>query len=421
MVALLFFLCLPLCGEAEILESTNIFIQLESLYLGPNKLYVGQEFEVGYRFTFYDHLDLSKEYLPLLSGEGFRKIGGKLSDERTQGQMTTVQITQRMQAIKVGRYPFEGGVIEGRLYRMDPYGRKQFSKKSYRTESAPLEIQVLSFPEEGRPEFFDGAVGDFKITSLLLSPSTLNVREQLILEVKVLGQGDLSSISAPELCCIPDFSGFFKLSDLPPMIHIEGNAKIFTFRLRPLSDRIQEIPPIPFAFFDPTQQKYVERSSAPIPITVMQTNGALNEGGEEFAIEQNIPGLIEIESLIPLSFGDLKNRFFGTFWTLFILPIALFLFFLQWNLKKGYKVALKQQKKLSPKAFLEKVFLLETTPLFFQGIEEALKMQLEEKGGDGKKIAAYFQGIERERFGKEPLRDRQQIEREVRALFEEME
>ncbi|MFQ5728974.1 MAG: hypothetical protein ACE5GN_01265, partial [Waddliaceae bacterium] len=106
----------------------TVILRFETIIDGDTTLYPGQRLTVGYRFIFNYSLDLTKEEIPLLEGRGFRKIGGKEAKDYTQDSLNYLEATQVLEAIEPGEYTFKPGVIQGRAYRMNNLGQKEYAR-----------------------------------------------------------------------------------------------------------------------------------------------------------------------------------------------------------------------------------------------------------------------------------------------------
>jgi len=154
----------------------------------------------------------------------------------------------------------------------DPFS--SFFSNSYTTvERASPTINILSKAlPSGAPDGFTGAVGQFTITSEL-NQTELEVGEALQLSVTVEGSGNIALVEAPQ----PDFPGIFEIYDPEVQVskttmgNVIGGRKTFTWLLIPRTNGRFDMPPIEFAFFDPSITEYVVRSSNLDPIIVTGT------------------------------------------------------------------------------------------------------------------------------------------------------
>ncbi len=240
---------------------------LRSAVKGTLPLYPGQRTELVYEILFKGTIDLSREILPLIDAKGMKKIGSVHVDESTSGEYDVQVITQKVQAEQPGSYTYGPSMIEGTLYQYIP-GQGNLSATRVSARAPSIVVDVKPFPEKNQPPSFNGAVGSFSYNLELLSPSVLNVGDVIKLRLKVSGEGELDTVSLPNLYCQPGFSGFFSHGELPPGEKNEKGGKTFLIELRPLSSMVQSIPSIEFSFFDPNIQDYQVTHSQSIPLTV---------------------------------------------------------------------------------------------------------------------------------------------------------
>ena len=129
-------------------------------------------------------------------------------------------------------------------------------------KSDPLSLKILPFPEDGKPEGFSGAVGDFKLSSVEVSPAYVKQGDPVTVRMVISGSGNFNTVTSPKLKNPEGFKVY------EPQITQQGNKKVFEQILIPLSDSITEIPDVVFSFFDPGKEKYQTLSKSHIPIIV---------------------------------------------------------------------------------------------------------------------------------------------------------
>ncbi|HSW46666.1 MAG TPA: BatD family protein, partial [Phycisphaerae bacterium] len=129
------------------------------------------------------------------------------------------------------------------------------------------DIQVKPVPTEGRPAYFRGAVGNYEVIASA-KPTEVSVGDPITLLLTITGSGRLEQLQPPPLPDLPELTCGFKVPPDPLAGEVQGNAKHFSQSIRAVSDDIREIPPIPFAYFDPQAGKFVTVRTAPIPIRV---------------------------------------------------------------------------------------------------------------------------------------------------------
>ncbi|MFN3189284.1 MAG: hypothetical protein ACE361_02085 [Aureliella sp.] len=137
--------------------------------------------------------------------------------------------------------------------------------------SEPFELRVLPLPTEGRPEGFSGAVGNGFSISTSANRSVVRVGDPISLNVTIQGDGNLESLRAPLLAGAGALDeDLFELPSEPPSGSYTGDAKQFKIPIRVKSESVNQLPAIPFSWFNPTTEKYEVAFSKPIALQVMK-------------------------------------------------------------------------------------------------------------------------------------------------------
>lgn len=139
--------------------------------------------------------------------------------------------------------------------------------------SRAAEVVVKDLPQEGRPESFTGAIGNFHVDATL-TPTKSRVGDPLTLVLTVEGKGLLSSMSPPELENVNAIRERFRVYEATSASGADQRS--FTYSLRPNQAGNEPFPPIPVSFFDVNQEQYVTLRTDPIPLEV-QPADALSE------------------------------------------------------------------------------------------------------------------------------------------------
>lgn len=215
-------------------------LRLETVIEPPGPYYPGQRARFGYRIFFDQPTELTSETLPLLSPEGFEKIGQEEIHETPSSLYTIQEIIQEVRARDPALYSLPASTIEGRNFREGTAGQRLPVGPVLRAETPPIEIEIRSFPKEGQPASFTGIIGPVALEVHLLSASTVLVGDELRLSVLLTHTGDLDQVLLPDLTCQPGFSGFFRFDDFPPEEQTNTLSKEFILTLRPLSTLITD-------------------------------------------------------------------------------------------------------------------------------------------------------------------------------------
>lgn len=425
-------------------ENTNVsgkILKLDAIIQRPAQLYPGQRITVMYRYTFNDNIELTKEVLPLLQGDGFLMIGAPEVKNENQGSVSISEVSQVLEAIKPGVYKFDASHVEGYVYRTETFGSGRIYLKPMLEADAPSQtITVDPFPEKGKPASFNGAIGPFThFATYLKSPDHMNVGDKIVLELDLTGIGQIEHAPLPALCCLPGFSGVFSQSDIPPKEEIKGTVKSFVVEMRPLTANVKAIPSIEYAYFDPKTKSYGTLTSQPIPITVtaLPVQPVQPQKKEEAAPPtgqfSKTPQPIEIYGNKKLKPSDVANYRFGSWWVLMGVPLALAALLLQLYLRKYLREHKPVVKVKTSNLYLTEALKTEpSSNVFYQLLSKALIMRLVEKGklkdakttpeqlpdeGVAGEVKNLLTRIEEKRFtGQEPVVDAAMIE-EAKALY----
>ena len=136
--------------------------------------------------------------------------------------------------------------------------------------SKPLKIIVKELPQNEKPPFFTGAIGEFEV-SLTSNANRVKVGDPIEIQIKVTGKGKLDMIEAPLLTEMEDYRKDFVIVDNLQPGDISENAILFKQIIRPKHDRIRFIPPVHFSYFNTEQELYKSIESNSVPLNVLST------------------------------------------------------------------------------------------------------------------------------------------------------
>lgn len=417
-------------------------LKLEASASGQSPYFPGQRLRFTYRYIYSGNVELASEVLPLLTTQDFVKVSDRDVRDYAEKGMSIREISQEMEAQKPGDFNLGPSIIEGYAYTLDALGRKVYVRTKLHAEAPAIHLVVKDFPEEGKPISFNGAIGqDMAFQALLLSKPKVSVGDPLSLSVDMQSKSDLKNVPLPELCCQPGFPGVLRLSDLPPVGKINGNVKSFLVELRPLTDRVKEIPSIEFSYFNPTTQKYTTLRSKPIPIQVEPLpSPPPDESKKAPETTQESPPTneataIEIEGNYDLEERDVRDLFLGTWWATLLLPIGAGFLILQLVIRSDIQrrrglIKVKTSEEIFAEALAQK-----QPSAFLNRLTEALLMQLKAQGlatvdaktvhdlsdeGLAGKTKRFLKEIERHRFTGKEVRVDEALVQKSKELFVEL-
>ena len=142
--------------------------------------------------------------------------------------------------------------------------------------SNEAKIKVRPLPEEGRPDGFAGAVGEFKL-QVTLSREKARVGDPITLITIIEGKGYGGSITAPVLKDtdgLKIYEGDTETKETRTSNNVRV-VKMFQTICEPQRADIKAIPEVVFHYFDPKKGKYVTLTQGPLPIKVLPNDRQL--------------------------------------------------------------------------------------------------------------------------------------------------
>jgi hypothetical protein len=142
-----------------------------------------------------------------------------------------------------------------------------FGGASYEDVPVPIKsraqvIEVMDLPEDGRPESFNGAVGNFLMRTEV-SRTTLKANEAFNLKLIISGKGNLKLINPPKLRLPESFESY------DPRVSDNLNSKTFDYLIIPRQEGSYKLDDLEFSYFNLDTKKYVVNPSPQIDITVL--------------------------------------------------------------------------------------------------------------------------------------------------------
>jgi tetratricopeptide (TPR) repeat protein len=227
----------------------------------PDTVYVGQQatLEAEARFSgdVRMRLEWAPQYVPP-NPPGFwiqDLADGTFVRTRVDANRGVSELHQYQRAyfpLAPGRYHLPPALLDYNL-RSGLFG--QSVPQELATDSIALIVRPL--PQRGRPPFFDGSVGQYKVAASL-QPDHLPTGETAVLRVTVSGTGNIKALGAPRL---PDIAG---VQIFPPTEDAEvtdtagmvAGHKTFTWPIVPDKPGAVAVGPVQFAYFDPDTRRY---------------------------------------------------------------------------------------------------------------------------------------------------------------------
>lgn len=275
-------------SEENIIDSLDIKDRLFlTLKLDKTNAYVNEVVPVTIK-VYVNRMNVSDIQLPTFNQEGFSKAqfeDPKQYRERMGGLLYDVlEFRTTIFGTRAGDYKLGPAMlkcnlaVKKRVRNMsalnddflnenpmrDPYFEDFFTRyERYPVElkSDEVNLTLLPLPQEGRPEDFSGAVGDYQFI-YSAGPKKVKVGDPVTLKMEINGTGNFNSVIIPKLENTEGFRVY------EPQIKTEPGKKTFKQVLIPESDKVYQTPKAIFTYFDPEKKIYKTISQEPAPLQV---------------------------------------------------------------------------------------------------------------------------------------------------------
>ncbi|MEN8768973.1 MAG: BatD family protein [Candidatus Arcticimaribacter sp.] len=214
--------------------------------------------------------------------------------------------------------------------RRDFFGNRVYQKTPKMITAGKRTIDVRPLPLAGRPDDFDGAVGDFDL-NVKFNKTALKSSESFQATIKVAGRGNLKLFSLPKLSAPSSLEVYepeHKENVKTNLLGMQGSIEdIYT--VVPQYQGNYPIPSVSFSYFDPVKELYVSLRSEEQLIDVFEgPTASSNPATPNIPQKNNINAapyfdFIKLETvLLPMD----QTNFYGStnFWLLLLLPFILY-------------------------------------------------------------------------------------------------
>jgi len=199
------------------------------------------------------------------------------------------------------------------------FGAPAYEDIPIEIKSKLVTVEVSDLPESGKPEDFNGAVGDYAY-KVAISRSEVKAHDAFNLKLTVTGTGNLKLLLPPKFKLPDDFEMY------DPKVSESENSKTFDYLVIPRIEGTYNLGPINFSYFSSTTKKYVTLSSSEMPLKVLPGDpGAAKVYQPRNDIKQSENDIRYIKKDVSV-FKKENNEFFnsGLHISLLILPLVLF-------------------------------------------------------------------------------------------------
>lgn len=383
-------------NNAEYVASENVHLVAEVSNANPYlneaitvtyKLYVSHDVSITSQWREID----TPKYADFWSQNIDNQSNFKVSEGKYNGQdyrfvilRTTVLYPQKTGELDIEPLTLDIPVdVQGS--RRDIFGRRLMERVNRTISAGKRTINVKPLPLEGKPDGFNGAVGDFTF-DMKTDKSKLNADESLTLDLKVSGKGNLKLFTIPSV----------KLPNTLEVYEPERNESVKTtiggmqgfisnsYTIVPQFKGTYPINPITFSYFDPKSEKYktitskeftIEVENGPVSTPIASTVG--NDGNKQVVLSKDNFKYLKLDAnLKPTT----QQPFFQSalFWSLLGGPFLLIPLFILAGKKRKARLndvegnKLRRVNKLAKKYLSEAKRNVSNPIVFYESLERAL-------------------------------------------------
>ena len=271
----------------------------------------------------------------------------------------------------------------------DPFGDMfgtSYKDVPVKMKSTPIKITVLPLPEEGKPENFGNAVGNFTIDGRA-DKTSLTTDDVITYTLKINGSGNLKLIQAPILNLPNGLSTYDPniLDTITSRTTTISGSKIITYAISANVPGDYELPPIPFSYYNPQTGTYSTLHTKPIKIQV--------EKGKNY--NPTLAQKNHLSDIHPIVSSPLKKLvanskpilFTKGYWSMYALPMLAFVGLLVWRKREEEfsKDTIKLRNRRANKVALRRLstankFLQKNEKTaFYEEISKAVWLYLSDK------------------------------------------
>ena len=443
-------------NDPNYIASENLHLVAE---LSKNNVYINEPITVVYKLYFGGKVrpsDVSPIDMPEYKDFWSQDIPSRRTIDREMYKGKLYNFVAWQQTVlypqRAGKLPIAPLTLDVQLdvptNRRDFFGNEIYTQVARTITAGKRTLTVLPFPEEGKPNNFNGAVGTFDL-EVKTSKNVLNASESLQATVQVKGKGNLKLFSLPELVtpsALERYDPEYKEQVNTTLGGMRGNIQD-TYTLVPQFQGKYPIPPVRFSYFDPSAKSYKTLTSKEVVIDVIEgpksigttaSNATTISAVEVPAISNAFQFIAQRANFKPIT----AQPFIGSllFYALLLIPILLLSIYLLLR-KRTPDAALMAQRH---KAKLAKKYLgkakrnMSDATDFYVALEGALhnyvkarlhiqtadfskeKMEalLTEKGVDKQTVALFIQVLTNCEFARYTPSSRSSMEQDYATAVE---
>lgn len=390
-------------NNADYVASENVHLVAEVSNANPYlnealtvtyKLYVSHDVSITSQWREID----TPKYADFWSQNIDNQNNFKVSEGKYNGQdyrfvilRTTVLYPQKTGELEIEPLTLDIPIdVQGN--RRDIFGRRVMERVNKTISAGKRTINVKPLPLEGKPDGFNGAVGDFTF-DVNTNKTSLNANESLQLDVKVSGKGNLKLFTLPSVK-LPNTLEVYEPEHTESVNTTIGGMQgsiTDSYTIVPQFKGTYPVNPITFSFFDPKTEKYrtitskeftIEVENGPISSATASVNS--NDAKKQVVLSKDNFKYIKLDAnLQPIA----QEEFFKSplFWSLLGGPLLLIPLFILAGKKRRTRLndvegnKLRRANKLAKKYLSEAKQNIQNPVAFYEALERALHNYLKAK------------------------------------------
>lgn len=390
-------------NNADYVASENVHLVAEVSNANPYlnealtvtyKLYVSHDVSITSQWREID----TPKYADFWSQNIDNQNNFKVSEGKYNGQdyrfvilRTTVLYPQKTGELEIEPLTLDIPIdVQGN--RRDIFGRRVMERVNKTISAGKRTINVKPLPLEGKPDGFNGAVGDFTF-DVNTNKTSLNANESLQLDVKVSGKGNLKLFTLPSVK-LPNTLEVYEPEHAESVNTTIGGMQgsiTDSYTIVPQFKGTYPVNPITFSFFDPKTEKYrtitskeftIEVENGPISSANASVNS--NDAKKQVVLSKDNFKYIKLDAnLQPIA----QEEFFKSplFWSLLGGPFLLIPLFILAGKKRRTRLndvegnKLRRANKLAKKYLSEAKRNIQNPAAFYEALERALHNYLKAK------------------------------------------
>ncbi|HUT86366.1 MAG TPA: BatD family protein [Elusimicrobiales bacterium] len=224
-----------------------------------------------------------------------------------------------------------------------------------KSKTKPITVTIEPFPVKNKPQNFKGAVGEFSI-SASLDKEKIKRGDLANLTVRIVGKGDLKTVTAPALPRMDNLHFYDTVISLnvSKKDNIVRGSKNFKTVISAKNAGKFVILPIEFSYFNPKTKDYVEVATLPITFEVLPSERktrvkyTFSGGGDQItALDRDINYIKENASAYKSSFfSSINSLGKWNFIAVFLLLSAIIFYCVDWFRSRNPQM-LKERRSYS--------------------------------------------------------------------------